>query len=249
MGANRIRWLGHSTVLIELDGVSLLTDPLLRRRVATLRRAPTLDAGGLENLDAVLVSHVHYDHLDLASLRKLDRETAVAVPKGAGKVVSRLGFALVEEMSAGESLTLGPVTVTAVHAEHSSSRLSVRSTPALGYVVAGSRRIYFLGDTDLFPGMEEAAGDVDLALIPIWGWGPSLGTGHLNPKSAAEALARIRPRLAVPIHWGTYFPIASLPSHREFLQTPPGEFVHAAAEVAPGLELAILAPGESLTLA
>jgi len=244
----RIRWVGHSTVLIELDGVRILTDPLLRRRVATLRRAAPLDVEGLDGLDAVLISHVHYDHLDLASLRKLDRATTVAVPRGAGKVVSRLGFARVEEMGAGDSLTVGPVTVGAVHAEHGSSRLSVRSTPALGYVVAGSSRVYFLGDTDLYPEMADTAGKVDLALIPIWGWGPSLGTGHLDPRSAAEALARIKPRLGVPIHWGTYFPVASLPSHREFLKTPPGEFVRAAAEVAPGLEVRVLAPGESLAL-
>jgi L-ascorbate metabolism protein UlaG (beta-lactamase superfamily) len=248
VAANSIRWLGHSTVLIELDGIRLLTDPLLRRRVATLRRASPLDVEGLEALDAVLISHVHYDHLDVASLRKLGRDTTVAVPTGAGKVVSRLGFAAVKEVSAGDTLMMGPVSVSAVHAEHGSSRLSVRSTAALGYIVTGSSRIYFLGDTDLFPGMETAAGDVDVALIPIWGWGPSLGTGHLDPRSAAEALNRIRPRLAVPIHWGTYFPAMSRPSHREFLHTPPEEFLRAAAEIAPDLEVRVLAPGESLPL-
>jgi L-ascorbate metabolism protein UlaG (beta-lactamase superfamily) len=164
-------------------------------------------------------------------------------------VVSRLGFATVPELRAGDTFTVGSLSVSAVHAEHQSSRLSVRSTPALGYVVAGSSRIYFLGDTDLFPAMKDVAPGADLALIPIWGWGPSLGTGHLDPTSAVEALSRIRPRLTVPIHWGTYFPAASRPSHREFLRTPPEEFVLKAAEIAPDLEVRVLSPGESLPLA
>ena len=68
-------------------------------------------------------------------------------------------------------------------------------------------RVYFAGDTDLFPGMEEAIGPTDLSLLPVWGWGPTLGEGHLDPRAAAEAARRLRPRVAVPIHWGTFFPM------------------------------------------
>ena len=92
-------------------------------------------------------------------------------------------------------------------AEHEGSRGPFgASADAVGYVITGSEVVYFAGDTDLFDGMHEL-GPVDLALVPIWGWGPGLGAGHLDPVQAAEAVARIRPRLVVPIHWGTYFPI------------------------------------------
>jgi hypothetical protein len=80
--------------------------------------------------------------------------------------------------------------------------------PALGYRIAGSRAVYFAGDTDLFPEMAELAGTIELALLPVWGWGPNLGRGHLDPRRAAEAAAIIRPRIAVPIHWGTFYPFA-----------------------------------------
>ena len=104
---DRLRWLGHSTVLIELDGARLLTDPLLRGRVLHLRRAAPLVDEPLDRLDAVLVSHLHYDHLDPPSLRRLDRAVTVVVPKGAGKVVRGSGFANVEEVAAGETVEVG----------------------------------------------------------------------------------------------------------------------------------------------
>jgi L-ascorbate metabolism protein UlaG (beta-lactamase superfamily) len=140
------------------------------------------------------------------------------------------------------------VTVKAVPAEHDSSRVFGKKTEALGYVVSGSRRIYFLGDTDLFPELEDAAPGTDVALIPIWGWGPSLGTGHLDPRRAAEALALIRPRIAVPIHWGTYYPITARKSTRDFLRAPVAEFEKAASELAPEVDIRVLPVGGILEL-
>jgi L-ascorbate metabolism protein UlaG (beta-lactamase superfamily) len=245
---DRVRWLGHATVLVELDGVRLLTDPLLRSRVLHLRRAAPLDAEGLEGLDAVLISHVHYDHLDLASLGRLDRGARVLVPRGAGKLVARRGFRSVEEVVEDETVPVGPVAVRAVPARHGSSRVLGTRSAALGYVLEGSRRIYFAGDTDLFPGMAEL-GPVDVGLIPIWGWGPGLGKGHLDPQRAAEAAALVRPRVAVPIHWGTYFPIhLGLRRAPRFVQLPPVEFLAAAEQAAPDVDVRVLRPGESLEL-
>jgi len=246
---DRLRWLGHATVLAELDGTRLLTDPLLRPRVLHLRRAAALDLEELENLDAVLVSHVHYDHLDLPSLRRVSRETTVVVPRGAAALVRRSGFGTVVELGAGEDVDIGTLRVRAVPAEHDSSRILGLRSEALGYVLAGSRRVYFAGDTDLFPGMAELGPDLDVALLPIWGWGPSLGPGHLDPRRAAEALALLRPRVAVPIHWGTYYPLQStrlsLPA---FLTAPVGEFERAAAELAPQVDVRVLPVGGSLLL-
>jgi L-ascorbate metabolism protein UlaG (beta-lactamase superfamily) len=89
----------------------------------------------------------------------------------------------------------------------------------------------------------------DVALVPIWGWGPRVGSGHLDPRSAAEALRRLRPRLAIPIHWGTYYPVTTRQSARAFLRTPVDEFVVAVAETVPDVEVLVLPVGGSLELA
>lgn len=241
-----VRWLGHSTVLIELDGARVLTDPLLRRRVAHLRRsspAPPETA-----VDAVLISHGHHDHLDLPSLRKLSRSVSVIVPRGLGRFVGKLGFADVREVLAGDELEVSGLRVRVSHAEHDERRAGskVRGAP-VGYALLGSSRVFFAGDTDVFPGLEGLVPDLDLALVPIWGWGASLGTGHLDPARAAEAVALLRPRVAVPIHWGTFRPLHHRANAR-FLRDPLDEFVAAARERAPEVEVRVLTPGESLTL-
>ena len=243
----RIEYLGHATVLAELDGVRLLTDPVLRRRVAHLRRKAPPVAGGIGDLDAILVSHAHYDHLDLPSLARLDRTTTVVVPRGLGATITRRGFERVEELEAGDELTIGSLTIRATYADHPGSRPPlVRHASAVGYALIGSRSVYFAGDTDLFPEMDGLVPDLDVALVPVWGWGASLGPGHLDPPRAAEALALLRPRVAIPIHWGTFVPL-----HRSkravFLRQPVEEFVRAARNKAPDVDVRVLNPGEAFT--
>jgi L-ascorbate metabolism protein UlaG (beta-lactamase superfamily) len=246
---DRLRWLGHATVLVELDGVRLLTDPLLRAWVLHLRRAAPLDLEGLDNLDAVLVSHVHYDHLDLPSLQRIGLQARVILPKGAGRLVRSRGFKSVEELVVGETAAVGSLVVRAVPAEHGSLRLLGTKSDALGYVIEGSRRVFFPGDTDLHPSMADLAPGLDVALVPIWGWGPSLGPGHLDPRRAAEALTLLRPRIAVPIHWGTYYPVqATRRKPPAFLSEPVDEFRRAAAELAPGVDVRVLEVGGELLL-
>ena len=241
--------MGHATVVVDLDGVRLLTDPLLRNRVAHLRRAVRVDARALRGVDAVLVSHAHYDHLDLPSLEKLGRSLPLVVPRGLGGLLRKRKFEAIVEVEVGDTLSIGSLAVRAVPAEHDASRgpFGVSAQP-VGYVVRGSRSVYFAGDTDLFDGMSEL-GPLDLALVPIWGWGPGLGAGHLDPERAAEAVARLRPGLAIPIHWGTYFPIhLGLRGAPRFIDHPPTAFLAALAEAAPDVAVKVLRPGESLEL-
>jgi L-ascorbate metabolism protein UlaG (beta-lactamase superfamily) len=238
---NAVTWLGHATVVVDLDGERIVTDPVLRRRVVHLRRARAADAP--ERATAVLLSHLHYDHLDLPSLRAFARELPVVLPRG-GACLLR-GFSEVREIGPGESIELGGLRVDAVEAEHDGRRRPGGPRgPALGYVLRGSHSVYFAGDTDLFAGMADFA-PLDVALLPVAGWGPTLPPGHLDPERAASALSLLRPALAIPIHWGTY---RAAQRRRDRESAPAEAFARAAAELAPEVEVRILPVGGTLTL-
>ena len=206
-GAGRVTWLGHASVLIELAGVRVLTDPALTPRLTHLRRHHHVEVSALERPDVVLISHVHMDHLHVPSLRLLGHEVALVVPAGAGAMLRRRGFRAVRETRAGATIDIGPLTIEVVPAVHDARRgphSRVAATP-VGYVLrsaAGS--VYFPGDTELFAAMG-SLGPVDAALLPIWGWGPTLGPGHLDPDGAVRATELIEPRLVIPIHWDDFF--------------------------------------------
>src|SRR5436190_4426120 len=244
----RVTWVGHATVLVEMDGVRLLTDPFLRARLGHIRRHAAPPAAGVaERIDAVLISHAHADHLDVPSLRRLGRDAVLVVPRGAARVVRRLSFAQTAELAAGDHIEIGPLTIDAVAASHGGRRWPLgRDADALGYVVTGSRRVYFAGDTDA---VEEELGELDVALLPVWGWGPSLGPGHMGPEAAARAAALLRPRVAVPVHWGTLFPVGRARRHGRLLVDPPRTFAQRVAELAPDVRVEILEPGDGLDLA
>ncbi|HSK48983.1 MAG TPA: MBL fold metallo-hydrolase [Solirubrobacterales bacterium] len=248
---DRVTYVGHATVLLELDGVRLLTDPVLRRRVGPLvRHGPAPAQGSRQDIDAVLISHMHRDHADPGSLHRLDREVRLLVPRGSRRFFERLGFAGVTELEPGESSRVGPLTVTAVDARHDGGgRRHAVEARSLGFLIGGRRSVYFAGDTDLFEGMADLAPDLDLALLPIWGWGPTLGPGHLDPERAAEAAALLSPRLAVPIHWGTLYPRGLARFRPGPLRLPGERFAACVAELAPHVATRVLSPGESTSFA
>jgi len=244
--ADSITYVGHATVLVDLDGVRLLTDPLLRAGVAHLRRTGPVP-GELGRVDGVLVSHGHFDHLDPLSLRPLGRIPALC-PRGLGSLLRRrLGEVI--EVAPGEEAVLAGLPVRATPAAHRGGRppLLARGS-SVGYVIRGSRSVYFAGDTDLFDELEGLEDDLDVALLPVAGWGPKVGAGHLDPERAAEAVRRLRPALAIPIHWGTFERLHRRTRDPAALRAPAEDFARAVADVAPAVQVRILAPGERLEL-
>ena len=155
-----------------------------------------------------------------------------------------MGFGHVQEVTAGDTLRIGDAEISVVPAWHDGRRRP--GTPereTLGFVIGS---IWFAGDTDLNESMRALHGQVDVALIPIWGWGRCLGPGHLDPEGAARAIALVEPRIAIPIHWGTFLPIGI--RRGDLLARPPREFARHVAELAPTTRVETLAPGASLTL-
>jgi len=176
--------------------------------------------------------------------------TRLVVPRGGGGLLRRRGFRRVEEVEAGDEIRISALTVCPTYAAHEGLRLPFFGTRALtlGYTITGSCKIYFAGDTDLFRGMAEIGRSLDIALVPIWGWGPSAGAGHLDPRRAAEALRLLRPILAVPIHWGTYAPLGFGRLQSALLGDPVTAFRRHAAELAPEVEVHVLGLGGTLRL-
>ena len=245
----RVWFLGHASVAIDLDGTRVLADPLLRGRIsALLRRGPVPRAALRHPIDGVLISHMHQDHLDLPSLRQLGPDTRLLVPRRAGEFLGRRGFRDAREHRAGDAATIGSVRVVATPANHVGFRPPFGPHGgSLGFVVEGSVRVYFAGDTDLFSEMA-ALGPIDVALLPVAGWGPSLGPGHLDPLRAARALRLIRPKIAIPIHWGTLAPIGMHVRSWPYLTKPPLDFLEHARTLAPEVDVRILQPGEFVDL-
>ena len=205
-----LTWWGHSTVSLVLDGVHLVTDPLLTPRVVHLTRRSGPVPPPLHPR-AVLVSHLHHDHCHLPSLRRLPAGTVVVVPVGAAGLLRTLPLD-VREVAPDDELAIGDVTVRAVRAVHDGRRHpgSRWWAPALGYVVSGSSRVWFAGDTGPAPLLGVDVGPVDLALVPVGGWGPvsrrSVDGQHLGPADAATVVDRVEAPCAVPIHYGTLWP-------------------------------------------
>ncbi len=249
-GETRLAYVGHGTVLVEQAGARILTDPLLRRHMGPLlRRGPLPGEAVKSSLDAILITHLHIDHLDIRSLRLLDRAVPVLVPAHGASLVRRQGFTSVEPLAPGDVTEVAGLRVEATPAYHGGKRYPVtRAGHAVGYVIGAEPAVYYAGDTGLFPGMAEFAERVDVALLPISGWGVTLPDDHLNPLTAAKALAALRPRVAVPVHYGVYYPPGMLALWRGRDVLPPRAFARYASLLAPEVEVRIVPPGESTTL-
>jgi L-ascorbate metabolism protein UlaG (beta-lactamase superfamily) len=246
-----VGFAGHSTTLVELDGVRILSDPLFRNSLLHLQRhAPPVDLERYAEPHVLLISHSHLDHLDRRSLKLVSKSARVVAPSDSVRIMRSVGFTDVVGLSAGDETEASGLRVRAVHADHEGSRLPWNSSAeTLGFVVEGSQSFYYAGDTDLFDEMASLAPALDLALLPVWGWGPKLGAGHLDPERAAKAVELIRPRVAVPVHWGGYLPAGMAKRRPELLSEPPRKFrriVEGSTNV--DTRVALIEPGDGISI-
>jgi L-ascorbate metabolism protein UlaG (beta-lactamase superfamily) len=273
-----VRWLGHSTVTVDVaragGRLRIVTDPVLRAGLAHLRRRTrTPEPADTAGCDLALVSHLHHDHLDLPSLRRL-RPAVLVTPPGASDWVRwklRVPTTRVVEVAEGETLDLaspsGPVRVSALPAHHAGHRTlswasrAPEDSRAVEHLVSvpgtfpqrdpDDLLLWAIGDTGEFEGSDAvlaAAGRApDVALVPVGGWGHTLGPHHLDPRQAAELVARVRPGTSVPVHWGTLHPVGLGRTMGDRFVEPGRRFVTEASRL--GVPGAVQLPiGGSLTL-
>lgn len=255
-GSLAFTWWGHASATVELDGVQVAVDPLLVDRLLHLRRYAASPAPRAAVADVVLLSHPHADHCHLPSLRRFERSTTVVAPPGAAELVERLGFERVVVAVPGTHLRLGTsrgttIDVEVLAASHDGRRLPLPRTSgtAVGFrVAAADRSFWFPGDTGLRADMRDVD-PVDLALAPVGGWGPTLGHGHMDPVEAAEAVARVGAAWAVPVHWGTFWPVGlgrvDRRRHQHLFVTPGQRFADAVGAASRPV---LPAPGERVDL-
>lgn len=251
-----VTWWGHSSTTIELSAARVATDPLMTARLYHLRRAVPEPPEAAHEADLVLVSHLHHDHLHLPSLARFGPDVPVVVPRGAAAAVKGLDRHPLVEVGPGDSVEVAGVRIDVLPATHEGHRdvlhRGARDVPALGFRLDdGSASVWFPGDTGVRPDFADVD-PVDLAVVPIGGWGPTLGDEHLDPEEAVAAVAAVGARWALAVHYGTYWPLwlrrlRPVNHHRLFV-TPPQRFHRAALESA--LEAVALTPafGERVRL-
>lgn len=212
------------------------TDPLFGRGLFALRRMIEDPDERCAEADLVLVSHLHYDHLDLRSLRRFVPGTPIVVPHGAGRLVRGLSRLNVVEARPGDSLTVAGVDVEVLPAHHDGRRSVAHrgSAPAMGFRFATEGvSAWFPGDTGLRPDVVQVR-PVDVALAPIGGWGPTLPDDHLDPEQAVTAVGQVGAEWALAVHYGTYWPIGLRRlrpgNHRQLFLSPPRRFHEAVRD-------------------
>jgi N-acyl-phosphatidylethanolamine-hydrolysing phospholipase D len=219
--APTVTWVGHSTLLVQLDGVNFLTDPTWSLRVGPwsgrlgVRRftPPGIPFEDLPPIDFVLISHDHYDHLDEPTVRRLARafNPRFVVPLGIKAWLADRGITNVSELDWSESITVKGLEIVCTPAQHGSGRALVDAGERLwaSWVVVGSRRFYFGGDTGYSPHFTmigETLGPFDLAALPIGSYTPReiARPVHMSPEEALQASLDLRSARFIGIHWGTF---------------------------------------------
>ena len=253
----RATWLGHSTVLVEIDGARILMDPVWARRASPSSLVgpkrffePPVAIEDLPPLDAILASHDHYDHLDRGVVKAIVANPAQSrarfiVPLGVGAHLEKWGVPpnRITELDWSESTTLGSLTITATPARHFSGRgFGANHTLWASFAIAGPKhRVFHSGDTGPFPGVIDIGakhGPFDITLMKVGAYGEGWPDIHLTPEQAVAAHQQLRGHLLIPIHWGTFL----LAFHA---WDEPAERV-VAASLASGVVFVVPMPGQSI---
>lgn len=247
-----VTWWGHASATVETGPTRVAVDPLLTDRLFHLVRHTASPAAGAVDADLVLVSHLHHDHCHLPSLGRFGADVPILVPRGGERLLARLGPERLVPVEPGDVVERAGVRVEVLAATHDGRRhpWSRAQAPALGFRVEGAAGSWWYpGDTELRDDMRTVA-PVELALVPVGGWGPTLEDGHLHPEHAAEAVGRVGARWAVPVHWGTFWPTGlrrvARANHHRLFTTPGARFAEALA--GSGTEAVVVAPGERANL-
>ena len=252
----RLTWLGHASVLVEMEGRRLLLDPIFSERcspvsfLGPLRFHPLpLDRDALRDIDAVIISHDHYDHLDQATIVEMATLGALfIVPLGVGAHLESWGVpaAQVVELEWWQSHQIGEVTVHSTPARHYSGRFPGWTNQTLWSswaLVGRRRRIYFSGDTGYaqhFADIGGRFGPFDVAVLKIGAYGPTWPEIHMTPEEAVKAYRDLKARLLFPVHWGTF----NLAYHR--WNEPPERVLNAAR--AANARLVLPRPGQMVEM-
>lgn len=244
---NRITLIGHSTVLIQLDGLNIITDPIFSERILRFAKRymePGIPFEKLPKIDAIVISHEHYDHFDKPTLEKFDKNIPIIISKDLKNKAANLGFQDIREIGWWESTKMNGIKITALPVKHHLSHPS-------SYIIEGTKTVYFAGDTGLNGYFEEIGQkfNIDVALLPIGAYkahlappGFDLRRVHMNPEDAIIAQDRLKAKVIVPIHWGV-FKITAEP-----IEEPRQLMEEIIKEQNLDSKVKILEPGETLNL-
>ena len=245
-----VTWWGHASATVENGPTRISVDPVLSDRLFHLTRYAMTPGPESTEADIVVISHLHQDHCHLPSLKRFGSEVPILVPRGGEGLLAPLGPERLVPVQPGDVVERAGVRIEVLPATHDGRRSQFSRVqpppPALGFRVendAGSW--WFPGDTELRDDMHSIE-PVDLALVPIGGWGPTLADGHMHPEHGAEAVARVGATWAVPVHWGTFWPVGlrrvARSNHHRLFVSPGERFVEAMKGT--GTEVLVPAPGE-----
>ncbi|MCQ6280747.1 MBL fold metallo-hydrolase [Bacillus sp. EB600] len=210
-----ITWIGHSSFLIQFAGVNILTDPVWAKRMGLQKRLtePGLPIEKLPEIDIVLISHGHYDHLDFPTLKKLRGDITYYVPIGLKALFIRKGYQRIVEANWWELFSYKSLKITFVPAQHWTKRTLTDTNKSHwgGWVIESTeteRNVYFAGDSGYFRGFKEIGKrfDIDVVLMPIGAYEPEwfMAVSHINPEDAIKAYLELKGRKFIPMHYGAY---------------------------------------------
>ncbi|MEK3749957.1 MBL fold metallo-hydrolase [Paenibacillus sp. FSL E2-8871] len=216
-----ITWIGHSTFFLQYEGMNIITDPIWARRLGFEKRLgqPGIPLSEVPPIDLILISHSHYDHLHIASIRKLYRAgTTLVVPVGLKRKMLRKGFHNCVEMEWWQEIKLGKIKLSFVPTQHWTRRTpwDTNTSHWGGYILEpadsgnqkSSPNLYFAGDSGYFPGFKEIGSryKIDIALMPIGAYEPEwfMTSQHVNPEEAIQAFLDVGAETMIPMHYGTF---------------------------------------------